>query len=77
LIDKDVIHLKTGLLEKEQRIQWKEVAFIDYHPAIFRIIKVDQKTENLKVTGLNYALIQEIKEVIRGLAIEKGISISF
>ena len=77
LIDQDVIRIKTGVLEKEQRILWDEIASIDYKPTFFQITKIDKTTINLKLSDLDYSLIQEIKEIIRHIGKEKDSLVSY
>ena len=73
LIDQNTIRIKTAVLEKEQCILWNMVTSIDYNPGIFQITKRDQTMVTLKLSNLDYSLIQEIKEVIDSNAKEKGI----
>jgi hypothetical protein len=75
-IDRDVIRIKTGVLEKEQFILWNEVASVHYKAGIFEMRRLDQPSVVFKLSGLEYALIQQIKELISLISKEKGISAS-
>jgi len=77
MIDQNIIRIKNGVLEKEQHILWNEIASIDYKPTNFQITKKDKTTIALKLSNLDYSLIQEIKEIIRHIGKEKGTFVSF
>ncbi len=77
LIDTDVIRIKTGVLDKEQFVFWNEVASIYYKAAVFEIRRSDNTTVVLKLSTLEYSLIQQIKEVIGRISVEKGIAADF
>ncbi|MEI6678393.1 MAG: hypothetical protein WCL21_07280 [Mariniphaga sp.] len=76
LIDQDVIRIKTGVLEKEQFITWNEVVSVHYKAGIFEMRRLDQPSVVFKLSGLEYSLIQQIKELISLISKEKGISAS-
>lgn len=73
-IDNDVIILKTGVFEKQQRINWSDIRSIHYKPKQFTFTKPDNSVYKLKITNLDYVVIQEVKDAIRGIADKKRIS---
>ena len=75
-INNHMIQIKTGVFDKEQQINWSEINSIDYTPGKFIITKKDQTPYSLAISKLEYAVIQEIKNVINEIAHEKKISIS-
>ena len=76
-IDHDAIHIKAGVLKKEQTILWSDILSIDYHPLSFHVIRLNKARETIKLSGMDYALIQEIKAVIGSIAAEKHLGSPF
>ena len=75
-IDQDAIRIKTGIFDKEQNIPWNDIRSIDYHPLSFQVTRFNKTGETIKLSGIDYAMIQEIKMVIGSIAKEKGVGIS-
>ncbi len=76
-IDSDTIRIKTGVLDKEQFIFWNEIVSVKYKAAVFEMWRSDKTSVIFKLSGLEYSLIQQIKEVIGRISAEKGIVASF
>jgi len=76
LIDKEEIRIKNGVFDLEQSVLWQDIKSIKYKPNIFQIHKVDGTFVALRLQDLDYSLIRQIKEVIRSIAHEKGVTIS-
>ena len=74
-IDNRVIKIKTGVLDQEQKIEWPEIAAIDYKPGYFIMTRNDRSTCKLSMKKLEYSVIQEIKMVMGQIAKEKEIPI--
>ena len=77
LIDSDVIRIKTGVYDKEQSIFWNEVVSVHYKAGIFEMRRNDEPSVVFKLSGLEYSVIQQIKEVINLISVEKGIVVAF
>jgi hypothetical protein len=75
LINKEIISVKTDFLSKEQRIAWNDVKSIEYKYNSVEILKLNGTLVPLKLRGVEYLLIKEIKQVISEIAEAKGIMI--
>lgn len=73
LIDSNQISIKLGLSDKEQKIYWKDIKAIGYKFNKFQIQKHDNTNINLNLSKVDYALKNEIKEVIETIAKNKNI----
>ena len=74
-IDETAISLKTAVFGEARNVFWADILSIEYHPLSFKITKMDQGHVVLRLSGMDYALIQEIKKIIEDIAHEKGILI--
>ena len=77
LIDTEIIRIKTGILDKELFIFWNEVASVHFKAAVFEMRRPDNTSVVLNLSSLEYSLIQQIKEVIGRILVEKGIAAAF
>ena len=77
VIDQDGISIKTGIFDIAQKILWNEISSIDYHPLSFYVRRLNNTDLKLKLSGMDYSLIQEIKKVVGFIANEKGIPVLF
>ena len=77
VIDQDGISIKTGIFDKAQKILWNAISSIDYHPLSFHVHRLNNTDLKLKLSGMDYSLIQEIKKVVGFIANEKGIPVLF
>lgn len=73
LIDSNQISIKLGLSDKEQQIYWKDIKAIGYKFNKFQIQKHDNTNINLNLSKVDYALKNEIKEVVDTIAKNKNI----
>lgn len=73
LIDSNQISIKLGLSDKEQQIYWKDIKAIGYKFNKFQIRKHDNTNINLNLSKVDYALKNEIKEVVYTIAKNKNI----
>ena len=74
-IDEQKISLKTGVFQKLQSVDWKEIDSMDYKLNKLVVTKTDKSTVRLALIPLEYLVIQEIKETINTIATEKKINI--
>ena len=73
IINEQKINIKTGIFEKEQKVQWNEISSIDYKANNFLITKKDKSTIKLTLTKIEYSVIQEIKDSISKISFDKNI----
>lgn len=73
LIDNNQISIKPGLSDKEQKIYWKDIKTIDYKLNKFQIQKIDDTNMKLDLSKIDYALKNEIKEIVNNIAKDKNI----
>jgi len=74
-IDKDIISIKSGIFDKEQSIVWNDIKSIHYKNNCFEFFRSNNSSMTYNIKSLGYSLIKDIKQVIRGIASEKGIAI--
>lgn len=74
-INNEKISLKTGVLQKVQAVNWKEIDSIDYKLNNLIITKTDKAMVKLALNRLEYSVIQEIKEVVNIIGTDKEIDI--
>jgi len=72
-IDDQVIYVKTGVLDKGQKVYWSEIQSIDYKPNKFTITKKDDSTSTIELTKLEYSVIQETKDAIETRANDSNV----
>jgi len=75
-IDMDIISIKTGVFDKEQSIVWNDIKSINYKINSFEIVRSNDSLLTFNIKSLGYSLIKDIKQVIRGIASEKGVQIN-
>jgi len=75
-IDEIQISLKPGIFSEARNVYWNDILSVEYNPLNFKFTKMDHGYMILKLSGMDYALIQEIKKIIEDIAHEKGILIS-
>ncbi len=75
-INNKIIRVKTGVLDKEQSVEWSDIDSINYKSGNFVITKKDNSIYNLSASKLEYIQIQEVKSVINNIANDKKISIN-
>ena len=71
-IDNDLIDVKLGLFEKEQKIFWHDIQSIEYKSFNFKIQK-QNNTSIISISNLDYPSISEIKNIMTKLADKKEI----
>lgn len=75
-IDKEIISIKIGVFDKKQSIVWNDIKSINYKINNVEIIRSDNSSMTFNIKSLGYSLIKNIKQVISGIASEKGITIN-
>lgn len=73
IINDERISIKTEVFDKEQTILWADIKKISYNINKFQIIKMDGKTLTLDVSKINYALKNEVRELVENISNEKHI----
>lgn len=76
LIDNDRIAIKTGVLAREQSVDWIVIESISYKPIRFKVAMKDNSSMTFNLSKLEYSLIKDIKSAINDIATEKGLEIS-
>lgn len=76
MIDKQKISVKTKVLAKAHSISWTDVKMINYKLNRFKVIKTNDTTLTLDFSNLEYAVLNNAKEIIARLAKEKGVQVN-
>jgi hypothetical protein len=74
-IDDQHIAIKPGVQTKEQSISWNRIKFMEYKTNWFQIIQTDGSTAKFSLSDLEFKVLIEVRDVIRMMAEEKGITI--
>lgn len=73
-IDENLILIKTGIFEKEQKVLWSNIASMEYMANKYRITLTDSSIVILHLANLDFLMKMNIKDVIASIAAAKGIS---
>lgn len=75
-IDEQKLSVKTSIFGKDHSISWADIKRINYKLNRFKVIKNNDTTLTLDFSKIDYAILKDSKEVIRNIALEKGIHIN-
>lgn len=74
-IDPSAIEIKTSVWTQAQKLDWDKIAAIEYRSGFFYITQKDHATQKLIISKLDYATIQEVKNIIVEIAQDKKIAV--
>lgn len=75
-INDQEIKFKLGIFDKEYKIDWSEINSIDYKTTKLVIIQKDTSTHDLKISEIEYLIVQELKDFIGKIARDKNVTIN-
>lgn len=73
LINNDVISIKLGVMKKEQTVYWNDIKSIDYKLNKFIVQNIDNSNLTIDVSKIDYALKNEIKDIIAQITKDKNL----